>query len=300
MAKRKRGQKKASNETGTVDRQDVGGRLKDPTGNSPSAGEDDSVEEGASHLQIPFNGKVVVCEKRGGTESGNDKVSLIFTHGAGGGIKNPATKDFVTGFASVVPHIAVCFQGTMNLKHRTRTFHAVVENQGAAVALGGRSMGARAAVITAAECKADERPEALILVSYPLSAGGQTPKKQHDGDPRKQILLDVPSDIDVLFVAGSEDNQCHLDELESVRKEMNARSWLLEVKGADHGMSLKTKDGIQLVRLRTGALAAEWLEKRDDNMRYCVVAWDDSAKEIAFDGWRGEKLKSNSAKRRKK
>jgi predicted alpha/beta-hydrolase family hydrolase len=297
MAKRKR---KQLDETAAVKEagKDMDGGLKESTTNSHSAGGDKN-GEGVSHFQIPFNDKHIICEKRYGTSSEDGNVSLIFTHGAGGGIENPATKDFVTGFANAAEHDALCFQGTMNLSHRTKAFHAVVEHEGGATALGGRSMGARAAVITATECDEEKRSEALILVSYPLSAG-KTPKKQLDVDPRKQILLNLPSSIDVLFVVGSEDSMCDLAELETVRRDMAAKTWLIEVKGSDHGMSLKLKAGVRPVRLRTGALAAEWLKERPAAERNCSVSWDNDDAKVTFDGWQRKDSRESKPKKRKK
>jgi predicted alpha/beta-hydrolase family hydrolase len=299
MPKRKRGQGQATPSRASGGGQDITGELKDPTGDSRSSGENRGDENGILQFKIPFNDKQIVCERHPGTKSADGNVSLIFTHGAGGGIENPATKDFVTGFASAASNDVICFQGTMNPKHRTKTFHAVIENQGRATALGGRSMGARAAVITATECDEENRPEALILVSYPLGAGAKQTKKQLDGDARKQILLDLPADIDVLFVIGSEDIQCSLRELGSARKEMKARSWLMEVKNGDHGMGLKPKAGMQPVRQRTGALAARWLKEHGDNEQYSTVSWDEEKSEVVCSDWHSSSSSPSQKKRKK-
>ena len=83
---------------------------------------------------------------------------MVFTHGAGGGLQAPAVANFVSGFANVMP--IVCFQGNMNLASRTKMFEAGCEDQGYAKCLGGRSMGARAAVMAATE-----KTTHLVLVS---------------------------------------------------------------------------------------------------------------------------------------
>lgn len=272
------------------DGHDIVGGLKDPTGNTRSTGSTTNKTDQVTHFQVPFNDKQIVCERHHAGESlKKDKnISLVFTHGAGGGINNPATKDFVTGFASSAKEDAICFQGTMNLVNRTKTFHAVIENQGRARALGGRSMGSRAAVVTATESEEDMRPEALVLVSYPLSSEKPAKLKkgkENDVDPRKQILLDLPENIDVLFVIGSKDSMCDLDALDEVRRAMKTKSWVMEVKKADHGMSFSPKAGVQPVRLRTGVLAAEWLNKRDEKKRYCSVEWSKEDEEVVVSGW---------------
>ncbi|KIW09005.1 uncharacterized protein PV09_00902 [Verruconis gallopava] len=298
MMKRKRGQAQPPKQTGDEAKNVVGG-LKDQTGNLRSTDED-STNRGVHQLKIPFNEKDIICERHSGTNSTDGRVSLIFTHGAGGGIENPATKDFVSGFASVAADDVVCFQGSMNLSHRTKLFHAVMNDQGRAVGFGGRSMGSRAAVIAATECEVDQRPEVLVLVSYPLSAGMGSKKKKVEGDPRKQILVDLPSNVDVLFIIGSEDDMCDLKQLNRVRQEMKAASWLMEVKGADHGMSLKVRAGIQPLRFRTGALAAEWMRGRDEINQYCAVEWNKDDAEIVVSGWTFKDADNTSKKRQKK
>ena len=192
---------------------------------------------------------------------------LIFTHGAGGGISNAATSSFMTGFSSE-GMVGVCFQGSMNLKNRVKCFEKVVEFEAAGVeggdgeggvggvagvALGGRSMGARAAVMACKEMGWERG--ALVLVSYPLVS----PK----GEVRDEILLEVEGGVDVLFVSGERDGMMDWERLERVRGDMKARSWVVVVKGADHGMGLtgKAKKGVERMREETGRLAAEWLER---------------------------------------
>ena len=309
MPKRKRtttkttsGQSKETQNGETI----VGG-LKDPTGNSRSTGSASNNTDKITNFKIPFNEKEIVCERHHNGKStfrktARDELSLVFTHGAGGGIANPATKDLVTGFASEAKADAICFQGTMNLSHRTKTLHAVLEDQGRARALGGRSMGARAAVITATECDEAMRPEALVLVSYPLTTEKGTKMKGKDGeeDPRKQILLDLPADVDVLFVIGAKDGMCDLGALAEVRQSMQVKSWLMEVKDADHGMSFAPKGGVQAVRLRTGALAAGWLDERDQKLNYCSVEWNKDDGDVVFSGWKQQDIDQTGRNGKKK
>lgn len=94
----------------------------------------------------------------------------------------------------------------------------------------------------------------LVLVSYPL----QGPK-----DVRDQILLDLPKETDVLFVIGDRDAMCPLDLLENVRGKMQARSRLVVVRGADHGMNVKPASKTQELGEQTGKVAARW---RSGNM----------------------------------
>ncbi|KAJ4347380.1 hypothetical protein N0V95_005477 [Ascochyta clinopodiicola] len=82
---------------------------------------------------------------------------LVFTHGAGGTLSAPAVINFCTGFISSSSTPVFAFQGSMNLGARTKAFHACLAHvrgvKGGAqkLLLGGRSMGARAAVMAATE-----------------------------------------------------------------------------------------------------------------------------------------------------
>lgn len=109
-------------------------------------------------------------------------------------------------------------------------------------------MGARAAVMAALETAEDEVE--LVLVSYPLKG----PK-----DVRSQILLDLPGIVKVLFVVGDKDEMCPLEMLEEVRGRMKARSQVVVVRGADHGMRTKPARAERECGEETGRLAAEWL-----------------------------------------
>ena len=229
-----------------------------------------SHEPNVKSFSIHFNDKQIICERHGSAS----KPSLIFTHGAGGGIANPATSDLAKGFAEVAS--VTLFQGTMNLQSRVKTFDAVIEHEGIDEVLGGRSMGARAATISAA--KEGRTTKALLLVSYPLLGG-------KNGEEREQVLLDLDEKIGVLFVVGSNDAQCPLERLEKVRSKMSAKSWLLTVEGADHGMSWKPKELVQDMRRLTGKLAAEWVTFRDESKRRRWVFLDAENHALGDSGW---------------
>ena len=209
--------------------------------------------------------------------------SLIFTHGVEAGMGSPKTRDFAQGFATVSP--IVCFQGNRSLEARIRAFHKVVEHEASSSALGGRSMGARAAILTALEQKGNKQV-ALVLVSYPLYAG-------HDGhireyERRERILLDLPASVDVLFIIGSEDPQGRLQDLAHIRMQLKARSWLVEVVGADHGMEIGSELGSRSMRIMSGVVAAEWLRKRDETKCYYRISWDGDASKVVVEDWRKE------------
>ncbi|KAK4952159.1 hypothetical protein LTR10_010079 [Elasticomyces elasticus] len=245
---------------------------------SKATKDDHAVPEGSEtnnkvkHFTVPYNDKTIPYERRGE----GVVPALIWTHGAGGGLAAPATSQFADGFSEHSP--IVSFQGSMNLPSRTKMFHAVMEHQDFDSALGGRSMGARAATIAAVE--QDRKTKALVLVSFPLVGG----KK---GESREQILLDLPDTIDVLFISGDRDSMCDLEQLREVIERMRAKCWLVTVKGADHGMSWSPAGTVATMRQKTGAIAAEWLQKHSSDERYYELSWvrDGSAGDMVSTGW---------------
>ena len=120
-------------------------------------------------------------------------------------------------------------------------------------------MGARAAVIAANEYLASlddkEREELnlqLILVSYPLLG----PKDEM----RDQILLDLPKTVRILFISGDEDAMCHIDTLNETRDKLTAKSQLVVVTDANHGMHVVPASRTKRVGEETGRLAARWVQ----------------------------------------
>ncbi|KAF1974562.1 hypothetical protein BU23DRAFT_385913, partial [Bimuria novae-zelandiae CBS 107.79] len=180
--------------------------------------------------------------------------TLIFTHGAGGTLSAPAVVHFCTGFSTRGPILA--FHGSMNLSARVKGFHACISHLSSPnsdpLLLGGRSMGARAAVIAATEVLASNpsREVSLVLASYPL--------KGPRNDIRDQILLDLPASVRVLFVIGEKDAMCPLDLLEETRQKMAAGSKLVVVRGADHGMHVKPVAEEKRVGEEAGRMVVEW------------------------------------------
>lgn len=219
---------------------------------------------------------------------------LVFTHGAGGDLTAAKMVQFSHGFASTGSSI-VMFQGNMNLTARAKGFESVLAYEkpsgpkteaGAAVAFGGRSMGARAAVVASqSQSQTGARHgKLLVLASYPLVG-------QAKGDLRDAILLALPADTSVLFISGDHDSMCPLAQLEKVRAKMKAQTWLVTVISADHGMDLHggkaLKKGTEEVGRECGRIAARWLRQRDDGVREMVIRWD-GERERVVGGWGDE------------
>ncbi|EHY55305.1 hypothetical protein HRR83_009105 [Exophiala dermatitidis] len=252
--------------------------------------------------EVPSKTKPIPCLRS--HPPGSPPASLIFTHGAGGGLSAPAVMNFSHGFASTGAAI-VCFQGNMNLKGRAGMFAAVLDYEKqqqqqqqqqktgettgdsarpSNLAFGGRSMGARAAVLAAHDRQA-QAIRLLVLVSYPLIGPNR--------DVRDQILLDINPGTDVLFISGDGDSMCDFGLLAKVRAKMKARSWLVTVKGADHGMNLKggakLKKGTEEIGKETGRIAATWIRERDEGIRDMVLEWDSGRQRVVGNWGNGKR-----------
>lgn len=222
-----------------------------------------------TNFEIPYLKKNIFCTAFG---SPTKQLSMIFTHGAGGDLSTPAVVNFARGFSEFKK--ILCFQGNMNLASRTKMYKAVIEHQSWCNALGGRSLGARAAIMTAKET---ENVKALILVSYPL--------KNHKGDVRNQILLDIDESIDVLFVIGDKDSMCDIFELRTLMKKMKAKTWILVVNNASHGMEMRPQKATEVVGKMVGRIAAGWLEERNEKLTNCQILWNDEQGDVVVNPW---------------
>jgi predicted alpha/beta-hydrolase family hydrolase len=92
------------------------------------------------------------------------------------------------------------------------------------VVLAGKSMGSRVGCHLALEAEVS----GLICFGYPL--------RGQNGKLRDQVLLALRTPV--LFVQGTRDSLCPLDELERVRQRMTAPSELFVVEGGDHSLEV--------------------------------------------------------------
>lgn len=93
------------------------------------------------------------------------------------------------------------------------------------VFLIGKSMGSRMGCHLALETPVT----GVVCLGYPLVSGSS-------GAKRDQVLLELRTPI--LFVQGTNDELCPLDELEAVRAKMRAPNQLFVVAGGDHSLEL--------------------------------------------------------------
>lgn len=228
-------------------------------------------------LEISYSPKPIQCALSSPTGTKKGKTSentaptpaLIVTHGAGGSLSSEAIANFSSGFAAHAP--ILCFQGNMNLNSRVKMYNAVIEDQSFSSCLGGRSMGARAAVMAATSAT-----ERLVLVSYPLHTGKET---------RDEILLKLAPSMKVIFVIGSRDSMCDLGRLEIVRGRMRCATWLVVVQEADHGMTVKPNKGTEAVGKMTGEVVARWIDERNEKLTEGRITWDGEEERAEWSGW---------------
>jgi uncharacterized protein len=92
------------------------------------------------------------------------------------------------------------------------------------VILVGKSMGGRVGCHLAVEL-GQAAPRAVVCLGYPLIGGGRM---------RDEVLVALRTPA--LFVQGTRDPMCPLDELERVRKRMTITSQLFPVEAGDHSL----------------------------------------------------------------
>lgn len=252
---------------------ELGDSIISPSANNadismPNALETSLDTTSSTTFEIPYSNQNIFCTSFGPSAA---QLSLIFTHGAGGNLSSPAVVNFAEGFAELKK--IVCFQGNMNLQSRTKMFKTVYEHQRCNV-LGGRSLGARAAVMSAKET---DNVKALILVSYPL--------RNRKGDVRNQLLLDIDEGIDVLLVVGDRDTMCPIDELRTLVKLMKAKTWLVVVNDANHCMEMRPTKATRAIGKTVGKVVARWIEERDDTLTNGRIHWDEEKSDVVVGAW---------------
>lgn len=109
--------------------------------------------------------------------------------------------------------------------HQQALQQARAEHPGPFVLIG-KSLGSRIGchVAETLACK----PKAIVCLGYPLVG--------RSGALRDQVLLGLETPI--LFVQGSRDPLCPLEQLESIRRQMRAQNQLFVVEQGDHSLRL--------------------------------------------------------------
>src|SRR3954454_23370368 len=170
---------------------------------------------------------------------------LILTHGAGGNAQSGLLQALAEAFAASGVVVLRCDLPFRQLRHfgPPRPAEAARDRQGlrkaifamrkiasGRVFLGGQSYGGRQASMLLAE---EKLVDGLLLLSYPLHPPG------HPEKLRTQHLPNLH--VSTLFLQGTRDPFGTIEEIESARKLIPAKTFLLQVEGAGHDLGFKGK-----------------------------------------------------------
>ena len=170
---------------------------------------------------------------------------LILTHGAGGNAQSALLVAVAEAFAGAGFTVMRCDLPFRQARHfgPPRPGDAARDREGlknavaamrklvsGRVFLGGQSYGGRQASMLVAE---EKLADGLLLLSYPLHAPGKPDQL------RTQHLPNIK--VPVMFVHGTRDPFGTIDEIESARKLIPAKTLLLPVEGAGHDLGFKGK-----------------------------------------------------------
>jgi predicted alpha/beta-hydrolase family hydrolase len=177
--------------------------------------------------------------------------SLILTHGAGGNAQMGLLVALAEAFAGAgfvvlrcdlpfrqqrpygPPRPSDAVRDREGLKHAVAAMRKLFPGR---LFLGGQSYGGRQASMLVAETPAAEQPKlanGLLLLSYPLHP------PSHPEKPRTQHLPKI--EVPVMFVSGTRDPFGTIDELESARRLIPAKTLRLPVEGAGHDLGFAGK-----------------------------------------------------------
>ncbi|XP_063070614.1 testis-expressed protein 30 [Engraulis encrasicolus] len=196
-------------------------------------------------VRIPFGEKYLdaVLTVPGG-DAARLRSVLVLTHGAGGDMNFRHLVSLAQAVAAC-GHLCLRFTcKSLNLAHRAKAYRAVLEylkSHGRfnlnSFFLGGRSMGARAAVCVSRQLSEEgdgECVRGVVCVSFPLHPPNQT----HQHQQRSQDLRAL-SHSPVLFISGTADNMCDRKLLEQVVGDMEVRVEVRWVEGGSHGLTVR-------------------------------------------------------------
>jgi predicted alpha/beta-hydrolase family hydrolase len=177
--------------------------------------------------------------------------SLVLSHGAGGNARMALLVALAEAFAGAGFAVLRCdlpfrqqrpygpprpgdaVRDREGLKHAVTAMRKLFPGR---LFLGGQSYGGRqASMLVAEESVAGKKPlaDGLLLLSYPLHPPG------HPEKPRMQHLPKI--EVPVMFVHGTRDPFGTIDEIESARQLISAKTLLLPVEGEGHDLGFKGK-----------------------------------------------------------
>jgi predicted alpha/beta-hydrolase family hydrolase len=172
--------------------------------------------------------------------------SLVLTHGAGGNAQMALLVALAEAFAGAGFTVLRCdlpfrqqrpygpprpgdaVRDREGLKHAATAMRKLFPGH---LFLSGQSYGGRQASMLVAETPA--LADGLLLLSYPLHP------PSHPEKPRTQHLPKIQ--VPVMFVSGTRDPFGTIDEIESARKLISAKTLLLPVEGSGHDLGFAGK-----------------------------------------------------------
>ncbi|GBL99350.1 Testis-expressed protein 30 [Araneus ventricosus] len=192
------------------------------------------------NISIPYKNKVIeavvdcLVSKKADLK---EKHWIVLTHGAGGDLKTPQLSAIASllsdkGFAV----LRFTCKG-LNIKYRINVFTEVLvylnkEYEPKKICIGGRSMGARAAVMLTSDNKVfDFNPvfkkiTGIICLSYPLHKPGNL------NDLRDEPLK--KSKLPIFFLSGTKDEMCESNVFENVLYSMKSPYKIHWLDGCTH------------------------------------------------------------------
>ncbi|XP_035216859.1 testis-expressed protein 30-like isoform X2 [Stegodyphus dumicola] len=190
-------------------------------------------------LSIPFKGKDIVakvdCLSKEKSNLQN-KVWVVLTHGAGGDM-NTSQLAALASFLSTSDFVVLRFTcKSLNIKYRIKVFLEVLNYMQKnyklkGIFIGGRSMGARAAVMLCSHIKTEnqellENILGIICLSYPLHKVNKTDELRDE--PLKSLKLPV------FFLSGTKDEMCKRNILENVLRKLKCHYKIHWLEGCNH------------------------------------------------------------------
>uniref|UniRef100_A0A8C6V3S7 Testis expressed 30 n=1 Tax=Neogobius melanostomus TaxID=47308 RepID=A0A8C6V3S7_9GOBI len=219
------------------------------------------------NLKIPFGVKqldAVLCRPSVQVKHGAH-TGVILTHGAGGDMN---FRQLVALAHALAASGFLCLRFTckgLNLAYRVKAYHAVWEYLKThfpsvkQVFLGGRSMGSRAAAALLRQLSDDseDMAQGLICLSFPL----HPPARRAAHQQRTEDLRQLPQQMTILFVSGTEDDMCDRDLFNTTIEKMKAHIDVFWLDGGCHGLTVKGRSE-ESVMEEVNAYVTTWLSKQ--------------------------------------
>ncbi|TRY91838.1 hypothetical protein DNTS_027191 [Danionella cerebrum] len=167
---------------------------------------------------------------------------LVLAHGAGGDLNLSQLENIARALARAG---VLCLRFTckaINLLYRIKAYGAVVDYlmthkrfSPSSLFLGGRSLGARAAVAVCNQMCAEHQDvvRGLLCLSFPMYQPGK-PQTYNERTEGLRALSQTP----VLFVSGTADSMCKQKDLKTLMEAMESISAVHWVIGGTHGLAV--------------------------------------------------------------